>query len=67
MPMSALHQEEGPRVREEAPRVDGVRGDGTKGGEKPKVKVRATLKDLPRDFWGKARARECMDESTGRD
>ena len=50
MPMNALHQDEGPRVREEAPREDRmVRGDGTKEGGRPKVKVNVKLKDLARD------------------
>ena len=63
MPMNALHQEEeGPRVREEAPREDGmVKGDGTQEGERPKGKAKVKLKDLARDTEGKARARGCMD------
>ena len=49
MPMNALRQEEGRRVREEVPRGDGVSGDGIKEVRKPKVKVKVTLQNLARN------------------
>ena len=61
MPTNALRQEEGLRVREEAPGEDGVRGDVTNEVGKPKTKVKVKLKSLARDAEEKARARECMD------